>query len=190
MVDGRHDAATHHPQSLFSLRRGIIFRVAKGYPLNAMHRAGRSNGNQEGLEIFSLSDPLRMDTGQKLRTSLAGKPELVISSPPEFRGDAGIWTPEDMFVTALNACIMQTFLSFAEQKKLALESYDSSAEALLEFKDGKYRFTEITVRPQLALKSQEEVERAREIMESAHANCFVSNSITCAVKILSEFRVA
>jgi peroxiredoxin-like protein len=128
--------------------------------------------------------------GRRLKTSLPGKPDLEISSPPEFKGEDGVWTPEDLFVTALNSCIMQTFLSFTDQKKLALAAYESSAEALLEFKDGKYRFTEITVRPQVTLNSQEDAERARQIMESAHANCFISNSINCSVKVLPEFKFA
>jgi organic hydroperoxide reductase OsmC/OhrA len=29
-----------------------------------------------------------------------GKPELQISSPPEFKDNAGYWTPEDLFVGA------------------------------------------------------------------------------------------
>jgi organic hydroperoxide reductase OsmC/OhrA len=127
--------------------------------------------------------------GRRIMISAEGKPDLEISSPPEFKGDHGIWTPEDLFVTALNVCIMETFLAFAEQKGLGLAAYSSSAEALLEFKDGKYRFTEITVRPQVAVKSQQDVERARPIMENAHANCFVSNSITTSVRVLPEFRV-
>jgi len=127
--------------------------------------------------------------GRRIKVSLEGKPELEISSPPEFKGEPGIWTPEDMFVTALNVCIMETFLAFAEQKGLGLAAYSSSAEALLDFKDGQYRFTEITVRPQVAVKSQEDIERARPIMESAHARCFVSNSITSSVTVLPEFRV-
>jgi organic hydroperoxide reductase OsmC/OhrA len=127
---------------------------------------------------------------RRIKASAAGKPDLEISSPPEFKGDQGIWTPEDLFVTALNICIMETFLAFAEQKGLGLAAYDSSAEALLEFKDGKYRFTEITVHPQVALKSPDDVERARQIMKSAHDNCFVSNSITSSVSVLPEFRIA
>jgi organic hydroperoxide reductase OsmC/OhrA len=127
--------------------------------------------------------------GRRVMASVAGKPDLEISSPPEFKGEQGIWTPEDLFGTALNICIMETFLSFAEQKGLALAAYESSAETLLEFKDGKYRFTEIAVRPQVGVKSQDDVERARQIMESAHANCFVSNSITSSVTVLPEFRV-
>ena len=127
--------------------------------------------------------------GRRIKVSVEGKPELEISSPPEFKGERGIWTPEDLFVTALNGCIMETFLAFAEQKGLELAAYESSAEALLDFKDGKYRFTEITVRPQVAVKTQEDIERARPIMGNAHANCFVSNSITSLVKVLPEFRV-
>jgi len=127
--------------------------------------------------------------GRKIEASAEGKPNLETSSPPEFKGDQGVWTPEDFFVTALNVCIMETFLALAEQKGLGLGGLDSSAEALLEFKDGKYRFTEITVRPQVTVKSQQDVERARPIMDSAHANCFVSNSITTSVKVLPEFRV-
>ena len=127
--------------------------------------------------------------GRRLNASAAGKPDLEISSPPEFKGEPGVWTPEDLFVAALNNCIMETFLSFAEQKGLALAAYESTAEALLEFKEGKYRFTEIAVRPQVALRSQADVERAHQIMEDAHANCFVSNSITSSVSVLPQFRV-
>jgi organic hydroperoxide reductase OsmC/OhrA len=127
--------------------------------------------------------------GRKIKASAADKPDLEISSPPEFKGDQGIWTPEDLFVSALNICIMETFLAFAEKKGLGLAAYESSADALLDYKDGKYRFTEVTVRPQVALKLQDDVEPARQIMASAHANCFISNSITSSVSILPEFRV-
>jgi organic hydroperoxide reductase OsmC/OhrA len=84
---------------------------------------------------------------------------------------------------------METFLAFAERKGLRLAAYDSTVDALLDYQDGKYRFTEITVHPQVAVKSQDDVERARQIMESAHANCFISNSITASVNVIPEFRV-
>ena len=58
----------------------------------------------------------------------AGKPDLEVSSPPEFKGEAGIWTPEDLFVGALNACILMTFVAFATQKGLEFASYECRAE--------------------------------------------------------------
>jgi peroxiredoxin-like protein len=127
---------------------------------------------------------------RKGTVSLPGKPELEISSPPEFKGDAGIWTPEDLFVSSLNTCIMETYLAFAERQGLELVAYECAAEGRLSFVEGKYRFTEITLQPQVTVKSQDEIEKARELVETAHANCFVSNSITAAVKITPQIRAA
>jgi len=139
---------------------------------------------------FRYQTSLAWKEGRKGSASAEGKPELEFSSPPEFKGDPGIWTPEDLLVTALNTCILETFLSFAERKGLGLKAYESSAEGLLEYANGKYRFTEFTVQVRIAVATPEDVEKARELIDVAHANCFVSNSITAAVKISPEIRVA
>ena len=64
------------------------------------------------------------------------KPEIRFSSPPEFKGEAGNWTPEDFFVAAINTCTMTTFGDFSSKLDLPVRSYSSSAEGLLEFADG------------------------------------------------------
>ena len=61
-----------------------------------------------------------------------GKPTMKISSPPEFRGESGHWTPEDMFVGAVEVCHMVTFLTFAAKKQLPIVSYRSHANGVLE----------------------------------------------------------
>ncbi len=139
---------------------------------------------------FSYRTSLAWKAGRKGMASAEGKPELEFSSPPEFKGDTGIWTPEDLLVTALNTCILETYLSFAERKGLSLAAYESAAEGLLEFTDGRYRFTEIALQLRIAVKTPEDVEKAKELIEVAHANCFISNSITAAVKISPDIRVA
>jgi organic hydroperoxide reductase OsmC/OhrA len=48
--------------------------------------------------------------------SLAGKPDLEVASPPEFRGHPGVWSPQDLLVAAVNACAMTTFLSAVKQE--------------------------------------------------------------------------
>jgi hypothetical protein len=53
-------------------------------------------------------------------------------------------------------------------------------KALLE---GKYRITEVMVRPRVALKDKAELERARAIMEGVEAQCFISNSIKSKVSL-------
>ncbi|MGH9425673.1 MAG: OsmC family protein, partial [Terriglobia bacterium] len=42
--------------------------------------------------------------------SSSGKPSLKVASPPEFKGEAGVWTPEDLFVASVEICQMTTFL--------------------------------------------------------------------------------
>jgi organic hydroperoxide reductase OsmC/OhrA len=121
--------------------------------------------------------------------SALGKPPVEVGSGPEFKGETGIWTPEDMLVGAVNTCLMLTFLAFAYTKGIGVTAYESSAEGLLENVDGKYRITEVTVQPSLTLKSQADLEAARAIMDKVEENCFISNSITAQVKLTPQFRV-
>ena len=120
----------------------------------------------------------------------AGKPDIIVGSPPEFKGEPDIWAPEELLVGSVNTCMMLTFLSLAQARGVTPTEYESEAEGLLESVEGKYRITEVTVRPQIAVKSETEVERAREIMESAEVECFISNSVKSKVKLIAEFVVS
>ena len=122
--------------------------------------------------------------------SASGKPNIVVGSPPEFKGEPDIWAPEELLVGSVNTCMMLTFLTLAQAKDLIPVSYESEAEGLLENIDGKYRITEVAVRPRVSLKSKAELERAREIMGSIEAQCFISNSIKSKVTLSAEFVVA
>ena len=100
-----------------------------------------------------------------------------------------MWSPEEMLVAALNGCLMLTFLSMAESRRLNFAAYESAAEGLLENVDGKYRITEVSVKPIIVLKSDADIELARSITNEVEKHCFISNSITARVKLTPEFRV-
>jgi organic hydroperoxide reductase OsmC/OhrA len=120
----------------------------------------------------------------------AGRPNIVVGSPPEFKGEGDVWAPEELLVGSLNTCLLLTFLSLAQARGLTPVAYESDAEGLLENVDGKYRITEVTVRPRVALASETELEVARKTMEGVEAHCFISNSITAQVKLTPEFLIA
>lgn len=122
--------------------------------------------------------------------SASGKPNIVVGSPPEFKGEPDVWAPEELLVGSVNTCMMLTFLTLAQSKGLTPVRYESEAEGLLENIEGKYRITEVMVRPRVTLKDKAEFERAREIMESVEAQCFISNSIRSSVTLTAEFVVA
>ena len=113
------------------------------------------------------------------------KPSFRVSSPPEFKGEAGVWTPEDLFVAAVNVCTMATFLAFAERSGLVLDGYASDAEGTLEFVDGSYRFTRVTVRPRIVVSTAAAAEAAERLLHEAHEKCIVTNSIRALVTLES-----
>ena len=44
---------------------------------------------------------------------------IEVATPPQFpKGMEGIWSPEHLFVAAINSCLMTTFLSIAENSNL------------------------------------------------------------------------
>lgn len=106
-----------------------------------------------------------------------GKQEFRVASPPEFKGEEGVWSPEDLLVASVNVCVFTTFAAFAERKQLPLVSYDSEAEGLLEFTDGGYQFTKVMVRPEIVVESSDYIGEAKEIIGEAHKKCLISNSI-------------
>src|SRR5437660_61173 len=121
--------------------------------------------------------------------SAAGKSNIIVGSPPEFKGETGVWAPEELLVGSLNTCMMLTFLTLAQARGLTPVEYESEAEGLLENVEGKYRITEIAVRPRVVLASDAELELARKTMEGVEAQCFISNSVRSQVKLSPEFLV-
>ena len=122
--------------------------------------------------------------------SAVGRPNIVVGSPPEFKGEPDIWAPEELLVGSLNTCMMLTFLTLAQARGLTPVGYESEAEGLLENVEGKYHITEVTVRPRVTRKSETELEPARKTMEGVEAHCFIANSINARVTLTPEFVVA
>jgi len=128
-------------------------------------------------------------TGQKMgEASSPGKPAFQVATPPEFKGHEGIWSPEDLFVASVNACVMTTFIAFAERNGLSYTAYESEAEGRLEMADGKFQVTGILVKPRVSLRDVADSEKARELLAKAEANCLISNSIKTRVTVDAVIR--
>jgi len=118
-----------------------------------------------------------------------GRPELVVSSPPEFRGEAGRWTPEHLFVAAIEGCTMTTFVALAERAGLRVVSYASEASGRLERADGGYRFTRVVVRPRITLAEPGARAMAAAVLHEAHEACLIGRSVRAEVVIEPEFLI-
>jgi peroxiredoxin-like protein len=112
-----------------------------------------------------------------------GKPALEVASPPEFKGVPGVWTPEDMFVAAIETCHMTTFLAFASRANIGLKSYESNAKGILDFDDGGYRFTKVLLTPHVVVDARTDIDEVLDTMHNAHKSCLVGRSVTTNIEV-------
>lgn len=115
---------------------------------------------------------------------------VAIGSPPEFKGAADVWCPEEMLIGAVNTCLMLTFLAYAQHRRIEIAACESSAEGTVENVDGKYRVTRIVVRPAISLHREDDIPRAQEVLKGAKEGCFISNSVTATVELEPQFNTS
>jgi len=117
---------------------------------------------------------------REFTADVAGKPRLVGSSDPAFRGDPAVHNPEDLLLIALSACHMLTYLALCAQKGVAVHAYEDRATGTMAQQDGKMRFIEVVLHPQCAVSG--DVQTAIDLHERAHADCFIANSVNFPVR--------
>ena len=124
-----------------------------------------------------------------------GAPRLVhFAAPPEFGGEAGLWTPEHFFLAAVSSCFISTFSAVAKASKLDFQGIEVAADGLVERERGGFRFTKVILRPVLILYREESREFALRLLEKAEQVCLVSRSLSSKMelepKVLVERPVA
>ena len=134
-------------------------------------------------KVYTYRTAVQWTEQRKGTITSEGKPEIQVATPPEFKGHAGIWSPEDLYVAAANICLMTTFLAVAERGCLTFTAYHCEAEGRLELVDGKFQVTLITLRPRITLPSGGDAAKARELIEKAEANCLISNSMKTRIAL-------
>jgi len=116
--------------------------------------------------------------------------EVQVATPPQFpKGIDKVWSPEHLFVAAVNSCLMTTFLSIAENSKLEFEKFSSKASGKLEMVEGKYIMSEITLFPYLTIFKEEDTEKALKILGKSEAACLISNSVKSKIFFKPEIRI-
>jgi organic hydroperoxide reductase OsmC/OhrA len=133
--------------------------------------------------------------GHKGRLKLGNGPEMDFSAPPASHGEAGVLTPEDAFVGAVNTCVMLMFIWAAERFRLDLVSYECRAEGakLIEL-DRTEIFTKVVLRPRVVVRAGSDAveaveKRVRRALGSAQRFSLVANSVKSEVIVEPDIRI-
>jgi organic hydroperoxide reductase OsmC/OhrA len=134
--------------------------------------SGAAQGPTETYEGYS----------REYLVEIEGKPSLKGSADPTFRGDPKIHNPEDLLVASLSACHMLTYLALCARGGIKVKSYEDRATGTMTFKDGKMGFTEVVLSPKVTLEAGSDLEKAKNLHEKAHDQCFIANSVNFPVR--------
>lgn len=111
-----------------------------------------------------------------------GKADIAGSSDAGFRGDAGRWNPEEMFVASVSTCHMLWYLHLCAVNGVVVLDYRDDPEGLMiEEADGSGAFARIVLRPTVRLSAGSDERKARELHHEAHRMCFIANSVKCEI---------
>ena len=117
----------------------------------------------------------------------SGKPDLLGSADPSFRGDPALPNPEDLLLAALSACHMLSYLALCARRGVVVLDYTDDAEGVLAFSGGGGRFSSVTLHPTVTVASQEQAPLAEILHAQAHEDCFIAAS--CNFPVHHEARV-
>ena len=116
--------------------------------------------------------------------------EIEVDTPPQFaNGIEGIWSPEHLFVAAINSCLMTTFLAIAENSKLAFKTFDSKAVGKLELVEDKYLMSEVVLSPVVVIPNESDKEKAMRLLQKSEAACLISNSVKSKVTLQATVKI-
>ena len=111
-----------------------------------------------------------------------GKPDLLGSSDPFFRGDADRYNPEDLLLIALSACHMLAYLHLCAVNNIIVLDYVDRAEGTMtETAGGGGKFSSVTLHPHITVTPDSDQELARELHHQASLDCFIAASVNFPV---------
>ncbi|MEJ3653700.1 OsmC family protein [Actinomycetes bacterium KLBMP 9759] len=119
----------------------------------------------------------------RAHSASAGDTALTLCAAPEFSGDAAHPNPEQLVVLAAASCQLLSFLAVAARARLDVRGYRDDATASMPPEPVPMRLAEIVLRPRITLVSGPSEERVRHLVEVAHRECFIANSLATPITV-------
>jgi peroxiredoxin-like protein len=109
--------------------------------------------------------------------------QLVLSGDTAFGGNGDRLNPEQLLVAAASSCQLLSFLAVAARARIDVIAYEDHAEAEMPEEDLPVRMREIVLRPFIRLHRGPDAARVQKLVELAHRECYVANSLKTEVRV-------
>jgi organic hydroperoxide reductase OsmC/OhrA len=113
-----------------------------------------------------------------------------LSSDPAFGGDARRLNPEQLLVLAASSCQLLSFLAVAARARVDVVDYRDDAEGEMPDAKAPMRVTRIVLRPHITVRASVDESRLAHLVEVAHRECFIANSLETEIVVDPTFHDA
>ena len=102
---------------------------------------------------------------------------IHFTTPTQFGGMEGRWSPEDLLLSAVASCFTSTFRALAEHSSFHFADLEVEVQGCVNKSESGYMFSEIVIRPTVKISTDEDRMRAERLMEKAKRLCLVSRAL-------------
>lgn len=111
-----------------------------------------------------------------------GKPTILCSSDPSFRGDKQRWNPEELLLASLAACHKLWYLGLCAQAGVVVSAYEDNPEGcMIEEATGAGQFVSVVLKPHVTIAADSDAVKAYALHDKAHEMCFIARSMNFPV---------
>lgn len=134
--------------------------------------------------IGSVATEKRFKYDKTYQLSFKNKPTIIGSADPIFHGNAELYNPEEMLLSALASCHMMSFFYLCGKEKIKIDSYSDQPLGVLKINpNGSGQFEEVTLNP--TIKTEEtNLNKITELFTKAGDYCFIARS--CNFRIIHK----
>lgn len=141
------------------------------YKLNAVWHGNNGEGTKN-VRAYDRSHTV----------TIAGKPQLHLTTDNPAVGDKSKLNPEDLLVTAISSCHMLSYLYVCALEGIIITEYsDNATGIMIEKESGGGSFKEVTLNPIFSVVDESMKARAIELHHKAHEICYIANSVNFQV---------
>jgi organic hydroperoxide reductase OsmC/OhrA len=119
--------------------------------------------------------------GREHEVIAEGRPPILGSADPVFRGDPTRWNPEQLLLASLAQCHLLWYLHLCAVNGVVVTSYvDRPVGTMTETIAGGH-FTAAVLQPHVQIAAAEMRDKALALHADAHRACFIANSVNFPV---------
>jgi organic hydroperoxide reductase OsmC/OhrA len=109
--------------------------------------------------------------------------EIVLSADPHFRGDPALVNPEQLLVLAASSCQLLSFLAVATRAGIDVLDYEDDAVGFMSEAATPMRINRIQLSPTIRVGAGTDPDTVLRLVDQAHDECYIANSLTSEVVV-------